>query len=55
MRDKSKFIAFILSAIPGLAHLYVGLKERALIFFIFLLVGVTGGVINVGVPCTDTP
>lgn len=33
MRDKSKFIAFLLSAIPGLAHLYIGLKERALIFF----------------------
>ncbi|MBP1925078.1 TM2 domain-containing membrane protein YozV [Sedimentibacter acidaminivorans] len=34
MRDKSKFIAFVLSVIPGLAHLYIGLKERALIFFI---------------------
>lgn len=33
MRDKSKFIAFMLSVIPGLAHLYIGLKERALIFF----------------------
>lgn len=33
MRDKSKFIAFLLSAIPGLAHFYIGLKERALIFF----------------------
>ena len=44
MRDKSKFIAFIFSAIPGLAHFYIGLKERALIFFIFLVVGVTGGI-----------
>lgn len=44
MRDKSKFIAFILSAIPGLAHFYIGLKERALIFFILLVVGVTGGI-----------
>lgn len=44
MRDKSKFIAFILSAIPGLAHLYIGLKERALIFFILLVVGVSGGI-----------
>lgn len=43
MKDKSKFIAFIFSAIPGLAHLYIGLKERALIFFIFLVVGITGG------------
>ncbi len=44
MIDKSKFIAFILSVIPGLAHFYVGLKERALIFFIMLVVGVTGGI-----------
>lgn len=44
MRDKSKFIAFIFSAIPGMAHLYIGLKERALIFFILLVVGVTGGI-----------
>lgn len=45
MRDKSKFIAFILSAIPGLSHLYIGLKERALIFFMMFLgfsVGCTG-------------
>lgn len=44
MRDKSKFIAFILSVIPGLSHLYIGLRERALIFFILLVVGVTGGI-----------
>jgi hypothetical protein len=44
MRDKSKLIAFILSFLPGLAHLYIGLKERALIFFILLVVGVTGGI-----------
>lgn len=44
MRDKSKFIAFILSAAPGMAHLYIGLKERALIFFILLVVGVAGGI-----------
>lgn len=44
MRDKSKFIAFLLSAIPGLAHFYIGLKERALIFFVLLVVGITGGI-----------
>lgn len=44
MRDKSKIIAFILSAVPGLAHFYIGLKERALIFFILFIVGVTGGI-----------
>ncbi len=32
MRDKSKIIGFILSVIPGLGHLYIGLRERALIF-----------------------
>lgn len=32
MRDKSKIIAFMLSAIPGLAHLYIGLVGRATIF-----------------------
>lgn len=37
MRRKSKFIAFILSGIPGLSHLYVGLKEKALIFFMVFL------------------
>lgn len=33
MKEKSKFIAFILSFLPGLSHVYVGYKERALIFF----------------------
>lgn len=44
MRDKSRLIAFIISAIPGMAHLYIGMKERALIFFILLVAGVTGGI-----------
>ncbi len=44
MRDKSRFIAFIFSAIPGMAHLYIGLKERALIFLALLVIGVTGGI-----------
>lgn len=45
MKNKSKFLAFILSAIPGLAHFYIGLKERALIFFMLfggLFVGSVG-------------
>ena len=42
MRDKSKLIAFILSIIPGLSHLYIGLKDRAIIFFI-MFVGLVGG------------
>jgi hypothetical protein len=44
MRDKSKFVAFVLSVVPGLAHFYMGLKERGLIFFILLVVGVIGGI-----------
>lgn len=42
MRDKSKFAAFILSVIPGLSHLYIGLKQRALIFFV-MFAGITIG------------
>lgn len=45
MRDKSKFIAFLLSIIPGLAHLYIGLKERAMIFFI-MFAGITVGSVS---------
>jgi hypothetical protein len=44
MRDKSKIIAFLVSVIPGASHLYIGMKDRALIFFIFFVIGVTGGV-----------
>jgi hypothetical protein len=36
---KSKFIVFILSVIPGLSHLYLGITDRALTFFI-LFIGV---------------
>lgn len=32
MKDKSKIIGFMLSAVPGLAHLYIGLIGRATIF-----------------------
>lgn len=44
MKKKSKFVAFILSFLPGLSHVYVGFKERAVIFF-----GIFVGVIFVGV------
>lgn len=42
---KSKFVVFILSFIPGLSHLYVEKKERAIIFFglfFVIIVGVVG-------------
>jgi len=42
MRDKSKFIAFMLSVIPGLSHFYIGLKERAIIFFMVTLGALLG-------------
>lgn len=42
MVRKSRFITFILSAIPGLSHLYLGIPDRALTFFILFL-GVCGG------------
>ncbi len=38
--EKSKFIGFILSFIPGLAHLYIGLRERGLIFLGMLGAGI---------------
>lgn len=39
-KNKSKFLAFILSFVPGLAHIYLGLFERGAIY-LFL----TGGLI----------
>jgi hypothetical protein len=37
VKKKSKFVAFILSFLPGLSHLYVGYKERAIIFFVLFM------------------
>lgn len=42
MKEKSKFVMFILSFIPGLSHLYLGLKDRAVIFFIAFLGAIFG-------------
>lgn len=52
MRDKSKFIAFVLSVIPGLSHLYIGLKERALIFFV-MFVGIFAGSMGLSIMLYD--
>lgn len=41
--NKSKFVAFILSAIPGLSHLYLGISDRALTFFILFMGVCVGG------------
>jgi len=43
---KSKFVVFILSFIPGLSHLYVESKERAVIFF-GLFFGAIFGVVGI--------
>jgi len=45
--NKSKFVVFILSVIPGLSHLYLGITDRALTFFIlFMGVCIGGTTIN---------
>lgn len=45
MKKKSKLIAFILSPIPGLSHLYLGFSERALVFFVLFVGLCMGGAI----------
>ncbi|MCF6464888.1 hypothetical protein [Clostridium sp. Cult2] len=45
MKEKSKFITFLLSFIPGLSHFYLGFADRAVIFlmvFFGAIAGVTG-------------
>ena len=45
MKEKSKFITFMLSFIPGVAHFYLGFADRAVIFlmvFFGAIIGVTG-------------
>jgi TM2 domain-containing membrane protein YozV len=47
VKKKSKLIAFLLSPLPGLSHLYVGFPERALIFFgLFITVGMGGAILH---------
>ncbi len=45
MREKSKFITFLLSFIPGLSHLYLGFADRAVIFLLvfFGTIALTAG------------
>lgn len=45
MKGKSKFITFLLSFVPGLAHFYIGFADRAAIFltaFFGTILGVVG-------------
>ncbi len=48
MREKSKFIAFILSFLPGLSHFYLGFVDRGLIF-LMVFFGITAGTIGLGI------
>lgn len=52
MRQKSKFITFLLSFIPGLSHFYLGYADRGLIYLI-IFGGLGVGTIGLGV-ITDT-
>lgn len=42
MKKKSKFLAFCLSIVPGLGQLYLGLNQRAILFFGIFLGAVIG-------------
>lgn len=45
MKEKSKFVSFLLSFIPGLSHLYLGFSDRGAIFlvvFFVLIFGIAG-------------
>lgn len=42
MKQKSKFLTFILSFIPGLGHLYLGFSGRAFVFFTLLALSIAG-------------
>lgn len=45
MKEKSKFITFLLSFVPGLSHFYLGFGDRAIVFlmaFFGAILGVSG-------------
>ncbi len=48
MREKSKFVTFILSFVPGLSHFYLGFADRGLIFLIVFF-GVMAGTIGAAI------
>lgn len=50
LKKKSKFVIFVLSFIPGLSHLYLGVKERAMVFFTLFI----GSILAVGGLCIVT-
>jgi MFS family permease len=52
MKQKSKFVTFILSVVPGLSHLYVGIMDRAVIFFM-LFAGILFGSLGLSLIADD--
>lgn len=42
MQKKSKFLVFMTSFIPGLSHLYLGLTQRAMVFFLLCAAACVG-------------
>ncbi len=44
MREKSKFVIFLLSFIPGLSHFYLGFKDRAVVFLMIFFGAILGTV-----------
>lgn len=48
MREKNKFITFLLSFVPGLSHFYLGFKDRAVVF-LMLFFGATLGMIGLSI------
>jgi len=43
MKRKSKFLTFILSFIPGLGHIYLGLMQRGLVYLLATVFVIIGG------------
>lgn len=43
MKKKSKFLTFLLSTVPGLGHMYLGMTQRGLVFFLATAFVVMGG------------
>lgn len=44
MKKKSKFLTFILSFLPGLGHIYLGLVQRGMVFLLATAFVILGGV-----------
>lgn len=42
MKEKSKFVSFLLSFVPGLSHLYLGFGDRGAIFLVVFFVLIFG-------------